>query len=47
LFTFPFNELEQGLYQKGGYREVGVFKKQGILDGHFVDVMIMEKVFAV
>ncbi|WP_409300434.1 arsinothricin resistance N-acetyltransferase ArsN1 family A [Peribacillus sp. SCS-155] len=43
LFTFPFNELGQGLYRKQGYREVGVFKNQGKLDGTFVDVMAMEK----
>ncbi|MEK4012725.1 arsinothricin resistance N-acetyltransferase ArsN1 family A [Peribacillus sp. FSL M8-0224] len=43
LFTFPFNQMGQGLYQKRGYREVGVFKNQGILDGEFVDVMAMEK----
>lgn len=45
LFTFPFNGLGQGLYKKCGYREVGVFHKQGILDGNFVDVMAMEKCF--
>lgn len=45
LFTFPFNNLGQGLYSKNGYREVGVLKNQGKLDGSFVDVMIMEKVF--
>jgi L-amino acid N-acyltransferase YncA len=44
LFTFPFNNLGQGLYRKNGYREVGVFKNQGKLDGCFVDVMIMEKI---
>ncbi|MEH7226628.1 arsinothricin resistance N-acetyltransferase ArsN1 family A [Bacillus sp. JJ1566] len=43
LFTFPFNELGQGLYKKRGFREVGVFKNQGILDGKYVDVMAMEK----
>lgn len=43
LFTFPFNQLGQGLYRKNGFREVGVFKNQGILDGEFVDVMVMEK----
>ncbi|MDV7763981.1 MULTISPECIES: arsinothricin resistance N-acetyltransferase ArsN1 family A [Peribacillus] len=43
LFTFPFNQMGQGLYKKRGYREVGVFKSQGILDGEFVDVMAMEK----
>ncbi|MBT2603674.1 N-acetyltransferase [Bacillus sp. ISL-53] len=43
LFTFPFNQMGQGLYKKRGYREVGVFKNQGNLDGEFVDVMAMEK----
>jgi L-amino acid N-acyltransferase YncA len=43
LFTFPFNELGQGLYRKKGYREVGVFHNQGMLDGEYVDVMAMEK----
>jgi L-amino acid N-acyltransferase YncA len=43
LFTFAFNNLGQGLYRKNGYKEVGVFKNQGKLDGVFVDVMIMEK----
>lgn len=45
LFTFPFNLKGQGLYRKLGYREVGVFKDQGILDGQPIDVMIMEKLF--
>lgn len=43
LFTFPINTLGQGLYHKAGYREVGTFQNQGILDGEFVDVMAMEK----
>ncbi|AIQ42858.1 GCN5 family acetyltransferase [Paenibacillus sp. FSL R5-0912] len=43
LFTFPFNQSGQGLYKKMGYRQVGVFEKQGILNGEFIDVMIMEK----
>ncbi|RAP77700.1 arsinothricin resistance N-acetyltransferase ArsN1 family A [Paenibacillus montanisoli] len=43
LFTFPFNKLGQGLYRKLGYREVGVFHNQGLLDGNFIDVMAMEK----
>jgi L-amino acid N-acyltransferase YncA len=45
LFTFPFNDLGQGLYRKAGYREVGVFQNQGVLDGKFIDVMAMEKLF--
>lgn len=44
LFTFPFNQLGQGLYRNKGFREVGVFKNQGILDGRYVDVMAMEKI---
>ncbi|PZD96696.1 GNAT family N-acetyltransferase [Paenibacillus sambharensis] len=43
LFTFPFNAGGQGLYRKSGYREVGVFEKQGRMDGRYIDVMIMEK----
>ncbi|NHC41312.1 N-acetyltransferase [Bacillus sp. MM2020_1] len=43
LFTFPFNQLGKGLYKKMGFREVGIFKNQGIIDGEFVDVMAMEK----
>ena len=43
LFTFPFNTLGQSLYHKAGYREVGVFQNQGVLEGEFVDVMAMEK----
>ncbi|MBJ8055480.1 N-acetyltransferase [Bacillus cereus] len=47
LFTFSFNSLGQGLYHKMGYREVGVFEKQGVMDGEHVDVMIMEKLLSV
>ncbi len=43
LFTFSFNELGQALYKKAGYLEVGVFQKQGMLDGKLIDVMAMEK----
>lgn len=43
LFTFPFNEGGQGLYRKLGYRQVGIFEKQGLMNGAYVDVMIMEK----
>ncbi|MDQ0497278.1 phosphinothricin acetyltransferase [Paenibacillus brasilensis] len=43
LFTFPFNENVQRLYRKMGYHEVGIFEKQGVIDGQYIDVMIMEK----
>lgn len=43
LFTFPFNEAGQRLYRKRGFRDVGVFKEQGLLDGKPIDVLAMEK----
>jgi phosphinothricin acetyltransferase len=43
LFTFGFNEAGQRLYRARGFREVGVFRNQGKLDGAYVDVMAMEK----
>jgi L-amino acid N-acyltransferase YncA len=43
LFTFPINTLGLSLYRKLSYREVGLLKNQGRLNGQFVDVMIMEK----
>ncbi|KAF0820042.1 MULTISPECIES: arsinothricin resistance N-acetyltransferase ArsN1 family A [unclassified Cytobacillus] len=46
LFTFPFNRLGQSLYMKMGFREVGIFRNQGLLDGEFVDVMAMEKLLS-
>jgi len=44
LSTFPFNEAGQKLYRDLGFREVGVFYQQGILDNKYVDVMVMEKI---
>jgi phosphinothricin acetyltransferase len=44
LFTLPFNADGQRLYRRCGYREVGVFREQGRLDGNLVDVMAMEKI---
>jgi L-amino acid N-acyltransferase YncA len=43
LFALAFNATGQRLYRKAGYREVGVFREQGVLDGRFVDVIAMEK----
>lgn len=43
LSTFKFNELGQNLYKKMGFREVGTYIKQGILDDKWVDITIMEK----
>ena len=43
LSTFMKNDLGQGLYKSVGFREVGTYLKQGILDGEWVDITIMEK----
>ena len=43
LAAFPFNEAGMRLYQKAGFREVGVYKEQGRVDGRWVDIVIMEK----
>jgi L-amino acid N-acyltransferase YncA len=46
LLTFTFNANGQALYRKAGYREVGIFRNHGRLDGRFVDVTAMEKLLA-
>jgi L-amino acid N-acyltransferase YncA len=43
LSTFDFNEVGRGLYKSQGFREVGTYMNQGMLDGKFVNVTIMEK----
>jgi len=43
LATFPFNSPGVALYHRLGFREVGVYREQGLLDGKWVDVTIMEK----
>jgi L-amino acid N-acyltransferase YncA len=42
LSTFEFNETGQKLYSSCGFRKVGTYMDQGILDGKYVDVTIME-----
>lgn len=46
LSAFPWNEAGMALYRKSGFREVGVYKEQGKLDGRWVDIVIMEKILA-
>jgi L-amino acid N-acyltransferase YncA len=46
LFALSFNVAAAALYRKFGYREVGVFREQGRLDGVLVDVVAMEKILA-
>ncbi|QCX34489.1 N-acetyltransferase family protein [Caloramator sp. E03] len=43
LSTFKYNEAGQRLYKAMGFREVGTYIRQGMLDGKWVDVTIMEK----
>jgi len=43
LSAFPWNTGGMALYQKLGFRTVGIHKEQGRLDGKWVDTIIMEK----
>jgi L-amino acid N-acyltransferase YncA len=43
LATFPTNEGGVKLYERLGFSRVGVYHEQGMLDGHWVDTLIMEK----
>jgi phosphinothricin acetyltransferase len=42
LAAFPFNEAGMRLYRRHGFRVVGVYREQGVLDGRWVDVIVME-----
>jgi L-amino acid N-acyltransferase YncA len=44
LSAFPWNTAGMALYQKYGFRMVGTYKEQGLLDGKWVDTIIMEKI---
>ena len=43
LSAFPFNTGGMALYERLGYRTVGIYREQGRLDGKWVDTIIMEK----
>jgi len=43
LSAFPTNASGMALYTKLGFRAVGVYREQGLLDGRWVDTIIMEK----
>jgi L-amino acid N-acyltransferase YncA len=40
------NEAGTALYRRCGFREVGVYREQGLLDDTWVDVLLMEKILA-
>jgi phosphinothricin acetyltransferase len=42
LHALDSNESGKRLYRKSGFREVGVFKQHGALDGRYVDVVALE-----
>jgi L-amino acid N-acyltransferase YncA len=43
LAAFPFNAPGMALYERMDFRTVGIYREQGQLDGHWVDVIIMER----
>ncbi len=43
LSAFPWNAGGMALYQKHGFRTVGIYREQGLLDGRWVDTVVMEK----
>jgi phosphinothricin acetyltransferase len=43
LATLAHNAAGTALYEKVGFRRVGVYREQGRLDGRWVDVLLMEK----
>jgi phosphinothricin acetyltransferase len=43
LAAFPFNAAGVALYGRCGFREVGVYREQGMLDGRWIDVVVMER----
>ena len=46
LAAFPTNAAGMRLYERRGFRTVGVYHEQGMLDGRWVDVIVMEKILA-
>jgi L-amino acid N-acyltransferase YncA len=43
LSAFPFNAAGMALYERLGFRTVGIYEEQGLLDGRWVDTIVMEK----
>ena len=43
LSAFPFNPGGMALYERMGFRTVGVYREQGRLDGRWVDTIVMER----
>jgi L-amino acid N-acyltransferase YncA len=43
LAAFPYNAAGCALYARCGFRTVGIYREQGMLDGKWVDVILMEQ----
>ena len=46
LSAFPFNPPGMKLYERVGFRTVGIYREQGQLDGRWVDTIVMEKLLS-
>ena len=46
LAAFPSNAPGMRLYERHGFTTVGIYHEQGMLDGRWVDVIVMEKILA-
>lgn len=46
LAALPHNAAGMRLYERQGFRTVGIYREQGMLDGRWVDVIVMEKLLA-
>jgi L-amino acid N-acyltransferase YncA len=44
--TFPANRSSRRLLRKFAFRVVGVYKRDAVVDGDYVDVMILEKLLS-
>lgn len=44
LAAFPHNGPGMRLYERHGFTRVGIYREQGMLDGRWVDVIVMEKI---
>ena len=43
LAAFPTNGSGMALYERMGFSRVGIYREQGLLDGRWVDVVVMER----
>jgi L-amino acid N-acyltransferase YncA len=43
LAAFPTNLAGMALYERLGFSRVGIYREHGLLDGRWVDVMVMER----